>query len=1127
MALRTRIADARDASLEVGDCDMSLSQRVHIAPRYQRAVRIDSDLNDAAALEGFVCTGTFERALSIVADQFRASHHGAFTWTGPYGGGKSSLVLALAALVGPKGPVREHAKAVLGTETSERVINAFRPGVSGWRVIPIIGQRRDAAHVIWDALLASGAVREQPRRLTPGHVIDTLLAIAKRPNHAGLVLVIDELGKLFEHVAGGDGDLQLFQELAERASRSQGRLVVLGVLHQAFDEYAGRLGKHVRDEWSKVQGRFLDVPLQVTGTEQLEILGRALNSKRVDGAFKPLVEQVAGALRRYRPDTPVVIERQLARCWPLHPVTACLLGPISRRRFAQNQRSLFAFLNSYEPGGFQEFLLQGKASDLYTPDSLFDYLRLNLESSILASPDGHRWSLAVDAVERAEQRDANPRHLTVLKTIALVDLFRERSGLLASDDVIHSVVADLSPKQLKECLAQLRSWSVVSYREHLGAHTIYAGSDFDLQAALEAAAEKMGEVDVGRLKQLAHLRPIVAKRHYHDTGTLRWFEVDVVALRDVQSRVSAFTPNGAMGQFLLVVPPPEESDRAARASVRATVNTATEPLAIGLCLRGRRLHELAHEAMTLEYVRTHRPELGGDPVARREVEARAAQIANELESEVRRAFGAAEWIVEGERTEVDGLAGLSRLASDLADVTYPDAPCLFNELLNRTAPSSNAVAAQKALLKAMVSKPTTKRLGIEGYPAEGGLYESLLARTGLHKKTGDAAAFREPGRCDPANLAPFWKATDEFLKGAAKFPISAIALYQMWKAEPFGVRDGLLPVLLVAYLLSRADRYTVYLNDQLEVALNDVTIDRLTSDPSALTLRVFDAGERTRRLFDAIRSLLVEMTGVSASELRDSVSLAKAIVGLVKTQPVYAQRTQRISVEALAVRAAIRAATDPHTLLHESLPATLDGLLGQAHGPIDASVAVLSAALREIVGTYRRTLEEIDGTLRRELDSSEAGCIELRERAQRVRGLTGDFRLEAFIARLCTYNATPLEIEGIASLAANKPPRDWSDNDVDRAHLAVAELAQQFNRAEAFARVKGRADGRHAVAFVVGLDRSPALQSREFEITERDRGTVLELARALQGVLASTESSPEIRLAALAQVGSTMLETAS
>jgi hypothetical protein len=1109
---------------------MSLSQHVYIAPRYQRAVRIDADLGNAAALEGFVCTGTFQRALTTVADQLAQTRQGAYTWTGPYGGGKSSLILALAGLLGPKGAVREKARAVLGAPTSERLTQAFRPGPAGWRVVPIVGARRDAASVIWQGLVDAGAVRTEPKRLTSEHVIDTLMSIARRPAHSGLLLVIDELGKLLEHAASGDGDLHLFQELAERASRSDGRLVVIGVLHQSFDEYANRLGRHVRDEWSKVQGRFLDVPLQVTGLEQLEILGRAIQGKPSDDRIAGLVDKVAAALHRYRPDTPGMIDRQLLRCWPLHPITACLLGPISRRRFAQNQRSLFAFLNSHEPGGFQEFLAHGQTSDLYTADKLFDHLRLNLEASILASPDGHRWALAVDAVERAQQRDADAQDLVLLKTIALVDLFRDRSGLFATEEVMRTAIPGIGAKPLRERLARLRAWSVVTYREHMSSYSIYAGSDFDLQAALEVAAEQVGPIDIGRLKQVANLRPVVAKRHYHTHGTLRWFDVDVVALNDLDRRVADLAPSAAMGQFLLVVPQPDDSDRDARHRVAVAATKATTPLGLGLFLSSRRLYELAQKALALEHVRSHRSELAGDPVARREVEARAAQCANELESEVRRAFAGAEWTVGGLRREdVGGLAGLTRIASELADSVYVDAPRLFNELLNRTTPGSNAIAAQKTLLKAMVSNPATPRLGIEGFPAEGGLYESLLVRTGLHRvDTTGAVRFQKPPRTDPAHLTPLWKATDEFLKRAATTPISAAELYALWRAPPFGVREGLRPVLLIAYLQSRAARYTVYLNGQLEVALTDLTIDRLTSNPSALSVRAFDAGDRARRLFAELGSIVEATSSAPTLDPDDTVALAKAVVGLVKAQPAFVHRTQRLSPAALAVRAAIRAATDPHILLHESLPATLDDLVGCTPAPIDAAVSVLRDALNELSEAYGSTLNALDATLRRELDvEGVPDLAALRERATCISGLTGDFRVEAFITRMSAYTASRPDIEGIASLATSKPPRDWSDADVDRAHLEIASLAQQFNRAEAFARVKGRSDGRHAIAFVVGLDRTPGLQAREFEIPERDRRTVLELARALQGVLAGSSSSPEVRLAALAHVGSVLMEKAS
>jgi hypothetical protein len=93
---------------------------------------------------------------------------------------------------------------------------------------------------------------------------------------------------------------------------------------------------------------------------------------------------------------------RLDRCWPLHPATAALLGPVSRRRFGQNERSTFAFLNSSEPEGFQDFLRVVPVDDLATfePARLWDYLQINLEPAILASPDGHRWAQGAEAVER-------------------------------------------------------------------------------------------------------------------------------------------------------------------------------------------------------------------------------------------------------------------------------------------------------------------------------------------------------------------------------------------------------------------------------------------------------------------------------------------------------------------------------------------------------------------------------------------------------------------------------------------------------------------------------------------------------------------------------------------------------
>ena len=242
---------------------------------------------------------------------------------------------------------------------------------------------------------------------------------------------------------------------------------------------------------------------------------------------------------------------RLSACWPLHPVVTCLLGPISRRRFGQNQRSLFGFLNSAELFGFQDFLKHAEDERLYTPDLLWDYLRANLEPSILASPDGHRWALAAEALERCESQDGNEINIRLLKTIAIVDLFKERSGIIANfDDILKTCFHEISEPGTPGCPGEAeQAGHSPSSKSTLMTHAIFAGSDFDIDQATRSALEHIDEINFKELKSQAGIQPILAKRHYHETGTLRWFEVNIIpvnalidAVKRLPSRKGGYRP---------------------------------------------------------------------------------------------------------------------------------------------------------------------------------------------------------------------------------------------------------------------------------------------------------------------------------------------------------------------------------------------------------------------------------------------------------------------------------------------------------------------------------------------------------------------------------------------------------
>ena len=1108
---------------------MVLADHVHIARRFQRSVRIDTDHNDVRALEGFICPKSSADVLAALAHHVSETGHGAFTWTGPYGSGKSSLVVALSALLGGDAALSKRARTAIGEDTAKAVLEALPRKTKGWRILPVVGRRDDAASVIGEAIEAAGfGSRGRSKTWTDDKVVKALCEAANAHPRAegGLILFIDEMGKFLEAAAQDGSDVYLFQLLAEAASRSDGRLIVVGVLHQSFEEYAGRLSREMRDEWSKIQGRFIDLAVNAAGEEQIDLIARAIENGRDLCEPGALADLVAAEIKRQRPAASEHLASTLEGCWPLHPVTACLLGPISRRRFGQNQRSIFGFLNSAEPYGFQDFIRHADEDMIFEPHTLWDYLRVNLEPSILASPDGHRWAMAAEAIERCEALGGELLHVQILKALALIDLFKERSGLVPGPELLCACMPGATKTSVQNALKQLKDWSLIIYRKFSDAYAIYAGSDFDIDLAVREALEHVREVDFSVLQRLAGLQPVLAKRHYHETGALRWFDVQVAPVCDLIERAAGFTPpNGTIGQFLLAIPTEGESEEAALKVCREAARLSKDwDIVTGLSQRAWAVTDLARELIALEEVQEEHPDLAGDPVAQREVKARHTALQGQLEEELRRAFDHATWHLKNHSAKRWHHAELNSVASDLADRRYPHAPHIHNELLNRIKPSSNAIAAQNALLRCMVTGEGKKRLGIEGFPAEGGLCVSLLEATGLYRKTKAGWQFAVPDeKSDPCGFAPLWEEAAKLLEAAGDRTVSVSELYDLWAAPPFGVKDGLMPVLAVAFILSRRDKVALYREGVFQARFKDIDVEILARDAGDIQLRWMDLSSLSRRLLSSMAEIVRDLDEDNTLTHLAPIDVARGLIAIYERLQPWTKRTMQLSANAVRVRDLFKHANDPNKFLFDDIPDTFGK---KADLGTEAGLAGITKDVRdgleELISSYPSMLRRLQELMLGELqvpNASPQSLAELRARAENIRQLGGDFRLDAFAGRLSKFEGSPADIEGIASLAANKPPRDWTDPDLDRAAVEITDLAQKFIRTENFARVKGRADKRHAMAVVIGMEGRPAPVHEEFDIADAERVEVDALIARVEKALDGADTTRRnIILAALAEM---------
>jgi len=1060
---------------------------------------------------------------------------GAFTWTGPYGSGKSSLVIALSALLSGDSGLQKQAKKVFEPKLSNAIAKALPPGRQGWKIVPVVGQRSEPALVIGDALQSAGLVRRKPRGgWTDDKVISATTEALDNSveEFGGVILFIDEMGKFLEAAVHQDADIYIFQRLAEAASRSNGRLIVVGVLHQAFEEYAYRISHEIRNEWAKIQGRYVDLPVNVAADEQIALISRAIECDSRPTAFSSVALKVAELTRLDRPAEAEWLTHTFEACWPLHPVVASLLGPIARSSFGQNQRSVFGFLNSAEPHGFQDFLKYADESQLYGPDLLWDYLRANLESSILASSDTHRWALAREVLDRCEANGGDDLHVKLLKIIAVIDLFKERSGLIANIDLLRSCLPEISEPELNKALSDLEGWSFTIFRRFLGSHAIFAGSDFDIDQALTSALEEVDGIDFVALRNLASLQPILAKRHYHDTGALRWFDVNLSPLNELLEIAADTKPtNGTIGQFLLAIPTEGENESAAAQLCQEIVdNNSDYDIVVGLSKRSRTIVTLARELISLESVRNDHPELAGDAVARTEVEARLTALQGALEAELDKTFDAATWFRKNRNPQSYRHSDLNRLSSDMADLRFDQCPKLPNELLNRQRPSSSAIGAQNTLLKGMVLNEGQPRLGIEGFSAHGGLFASILEATQLYKQDQNEWRFMIPKKGDAFRLSPLWEAAASHLESHASRPVDVAELYDLWRLPPFGVKDGLMPILAVAFILSQRDHIAVYRDGIFRARFDDVDVEYLAKDPKAVQFRWMNLSGLSRRLLSEMAEIVRTLDETITLVHLEPIDVARGLVAIYEALPQWTKRTMNLSANAIRVRELFNRASDPNQFLFSDIPTEFasDTTL-EIEENLKSIVQRVRDGLQELVQAYPSMLHRLRDLMLAELqvpNLSPHSLTELHERAENIRQISGDFYLEAFVGRLTQIDDTNTTFEGITSLVTNKPPRNWVDPDLDRATIDIADLSQKFLRAETFARVKGRTSKRQAMAVFIGKDNSPAPLLEEFDIADADRIAIDDLVKRLDEALeGSNEERRNVVLAALAELSARFMRT--
>lgn len=1035
--------------------NLTLNQLVDIAPYYQKSVRLTDDIKNSDALGGYVCLETAKKLLFTMSQQIIHSNQRAFTWTGPFGSGKSSLALALANLLGNE----EYNKNIADLSLVEGFQDAFPKGKKGWLVVPVVGSRSSSVSVISKAVEAhtNQSISSQEE------LFSTLESLSL--SNDGLLLIVDEMGKLLEGTEQQGDDIYFFQELAEFVSRTEGHIVLIGILHQSFRQYAKHqnFSEKVQHEWEKVQGRFSDIPLVTSSDETIELIGKAIKcDSSINGQAYRICSDVANFIKTKRYSISDDFHEQLQECWPIHPVTAMMLGPASKKQYGQNERSVFGFLSSQETFGFQFFLnrTQAKSSASYNPDMYWGYLKENLEPSIISSIDSQRWILANTSVERATQKGKD-LHVSLAKSIAVIDLFKNGTGLCASTTILETLYPGHSRHEVQKALNELESWKVIIFRRFNDAWSVFEGSDFDFNGALTHELSK-GSFDIDKAEKHVRLHPVVAKKHLHLTGALRWMKVSVVDKDSLSRKIASFQPNQSeFGQFLLLLDQDELNE-----SILNLLEKDESNSVVGIPHNRAEIYDLIQEISALDKIESHQ-ELSGDSVARKELLERRRVSVEKIKRAISISMVNAKWYhrraISGEDSN-----NVSQLCSNIADRIYSHTPKISSELINRDVLSSNSVKARKTLLYKMLESEAIEDLGIDGYPAEKGLYLTCLKVTEIHQfdhKKG-LWVFSKPVSSDNAISFLWEEAMNLINSGEGKINVSDI--YSLWSKPPFGVKDGLLPVLFWAFYFANKSKLGLYKDQYYVPNVDEVMLDESLQNIARFELQGIEITEDRKRLLKGISSVLQNLN-YKVAEQASPLEAARTLVALIHRLPKWTRSSRQFPKETLKLRDELGRASDPHKVIFHDI--------SSIYGTdcIEIILEKLQRSLNDLVSAYPNLLKELSALLFKELDESD--IKRLNERAMVIKDTASTLSDNAFIGRISIFDGSEHALKNVLGAIVEKKTDDWTDFDVVAAKNRIAEFSSRFRKLETLAHIHGLDNQRESVAIVYSTPRKGLIET--------------------------------------------------
>lgn len=1132
---------------------MNLSKIVKINSNYTRSINIERDADSLSIIESYIPTSRAIATLDKIQETFCAKDlPRAWGLIGPYGSGKSSFAIFLAHLLSNQESAPTIAALAVLENNNKQLYKSYvnKSDGLGHCVVLITGSpeplSKRLVHSLFQAVksywpqgsnlpkvLEDLESLTQKKQITNTEIIESIKSLQKvlvAIGSKGLVVIIDELGKFLEYEARhpDTNDIYLLQSLAELAYIHHDAQLSLVVLqHQSFEQYANGLGENAKNEWIKIQGRFETIPFLESAEQTLRVVSSAiqhdksLNYKKITPDVKKIINILYEVKALPKSLSKKNAESLFQNCYPLHPISALLL-PLLCQKVAQNERTLFSYLGSSENFSFKNSLDNLETiGDWIYPWEIYEYFIQNQSAILLDHFTHRRWVEVVTAVERFGDTNKDPVFL--LKTIGLFNIIGGQVGFKASKNLINICLP--TKNQAEKACAKLLEKSVIQFRKYSGEYRVWEGSDFDIDSELVKERSKLGQFSLAEyLNDINSITPIVARRFTIEKGAIRIFQ----PLFTDNKKFSSVPKEESVPRIIFHIC--EDKQDIEFFNKKVITSFGKMDIVVKL-IQNEQFRNVVSDLKALHLIQQNSQELQSDPISQKELKDRL-YIVSKLEQKLISDFldhpEKNNWYWEGKQLHINHKRDLQVIFSKVLESIYKYTPIIKNELINRDMPSSQAAAARNKLLEAMVFSSDYEDLGFQLFPAEKPIYRAVLKETGIHvfSEKENKWVYSKPNKT--SSIYQAWEQIDKFLDSTQQISRSFKELEEILIQPPYGIKQGILPILYLAIYLVYQDELALYEDGHYVPNLTKDILERFVKTPSLFKVQLFKMeGVRSEIFKQYITALFKD------DRKRTVIQAIRPLTKVIGNLSLYTQKTNDLSSITSKFRNAFFHAKSPEKLLFNDMPVAL-GFNPEGFSATDKDnyIEVLKKAISELTHAYSKMLELQQNLLAQSLKLSPTASIsDIRHASGRYIGLdsyTVDTDgLKAFINRLLEKDISDEKwFLNVLMFLGRKSPEKWLDSDKAKVDARLSEYSHRLLDLQTlklqYERTKENSSDDFEVILLKTIKKGSNEQSQAVIINETQRETIETIKEEV--IESFKNTPPELKLAILAELSNSSIE---